>query len=140
MQSKKLHGIHHISWKAGAGRRPAENRRPVPALRIAPTLLTASVRHKEPPLHPSQHFPSTPSRYISSIMMMAMTDCILPLLLFPQHVWPPQKERGRNKRKRDVAASSPVSYKHPRCQSPGRYQTSLWQTRHENNLYLQEVN
>lgn len=49
---------------------------PVPASLIGLMRLAAPVRHKEPSFRLGQHLPSTPSRYISSIMMMAMTDYI----------------------------------------------------------------
>lgn len=81
---------------------------PVPGLCTALMPLTASVRHKEPPFQPSQHFPSTPSRYISSIMMMAMTDCVLPLPCFPNksghHTHRERDGRGEGERDRDGAS------------------------------------
>lgn len=78
-----------MSRMARAGSRPVFNWRPVPAPCISLMPLTASVRHKEPPVpEQSQRFPGTRSRYISSIMMMAMTDCIFPLSPPPPHVSP----------------------------------------------------
>lgn len=107
-------------------------------------LLTASVRRKQHSLRLSQNFPSTPSRCISSIMMMPLSDSVLPLPCRPNKSGNHNERDGGGGKgaetETEIAASTSVSYKQPGCQSLGRYQTSRWQTRHEYNLYLQEVN